>query len=375
MCSVINFTQTVTLPAVSIGFEESHYYVAENQSQVEICLVLQSGHLDRSVSLLVSTSDESAQTPMDYTKLMLMTTLEGAKKCIEVGIADDKYVESNESFLVSLNSSDIAVSLSLPVTITIINDDHAVIAFQQSQYVVRESSGQLDLVIELTGFTEKNVSLTVESLEQTASASRGDYSAISESRLVFPSGSMTGSNLTLTVDIGDDNIVEEEEYFIVSLRSLDVDIQTEEAKNSAKIFIEDDDCKLLSCLIFAFIVLSPSVINVRLESASYSVVEGETVKLCAIVQSGELERSVELEISIIVLSGSDQEDDFELKMSTFSLRPAQNQSCTMVEILNDNLVEGNETLQVILSSMDSAVTISAPNSAIITIEDDSGIMQ
>ena len=216
----------------------------ENQSQTEVCLVLQSGHLDRPLNLLVSTSDESAQTPMDYTELMLMTTIEGDKKCIEVNISDDKYVESDESFLVSLNSSDIAVSLSLPVTITIANDDHATIAFLQSQYRVPESSGQLDLMIQLIGFIEKNVSLTVESQGQTASASGGDYSVASESRLVFPSGSMTGSNLTLTIDIGDDNIVEEEEYFTVSLRSLDADIQTEGDKNSARIFIEDDDCKL-----------------------------------------------------------------------------------------------------------------------------------
>ena len=233
------------MSAISIGFEESHYYVTENQSQIEICLVLQSGHLDRPVNLLVCTHDESAHSPMDYTKLILMTTLEGDAKCIEVGITADKYVESNETFLVSLNSSDIAVSLSLlPVMITIINDDHATIAFQHSQYRVPENSGQLDLVIKLTGFIEKNVSLIVDIQDRTASASRGDYSArTSESKLVFPSGSMSGSNLTLTFDIGDDNLVEEEELFIVSLRSLDVDIQIEEVKNSAQIFIEDDDCK------------------------------------------------------------------------------------------------------------------------------------
>jgi hypothetical protein len=234
------------MSAVSIGFKESHYYVTENQSQIEICLVLQSGHLDRPVNLLISTSDGSAHTPMDYTKLRLMMTLEGDTKCVEVGIADDKYVESNESFLVGLNSSDIAVTLSQPVMITIINDDRATIAFQKSEYRVSENSGQLALVIELIGFIEKNVSLTVESQDRTASASRGDYSArAGESRLVFPSGSMTGSNLTLTFDIGDDIIVEEEEYFTVSLRSLDVDIQTDEAKNSSQIFIEDDDCKFV----------------------------------------------------------------------------------------------------------------------------------
>ena len=207
-------------------------------------MILHSGHLDRPVNLLVFTSNKTAQTPMDYTKLMLMTTLEGAKKCIEVSIADDKYVESDESFLVSLNSSDIAVSLSLPVTVTIINDDHAVIAFQQSQFTVLESSGQLDLVIELTGFLEKNVSLIVESQDRTASASRGDYNIASGSRLLFPPGSMSGSNLTITIDIGDDNFVEEEEYFIISLRSFDEDVQIQEAKNSAQVFIKDDDCKL-----------------------------------------------------------------------------------------------------------------------------------
>ena len=125
---------------------------------------------------------------------------------------------------------------------------------------------------------------------------------------------------------------------------------------------------------FAFIVLPFSLaINVRLESASYFVVEGETVKLCTIVESGELEKSIELEISIVGQSDSDQEEDYKVKMSTFSLRPIQNQSCTTVEILNDNLVEGNETFQVILSSTDSAVTVSTPNTAIIIIEDANGI--
>lgn len=218
-------------------------------------MVLQSGHLDRPVNLLISTSNETAQTPMDYTKLMLMTTLEGAKKCIDVSIANDKYVESDELFLVSLNSSDIAVSLSLPVTITIINDDHATIGFQQSQYTVLESSGQLDIVIELTGFLEKNVSLAVESQDRTASASRGDYSVVSESRLMFPPGSMTGSNLSLTIDISDDNFVEEVEYFIVSLRSFDEDVQIQEAKNNARIFIKDDDCKLYGVFFFLMFCL------------------------------------------------------------------------------------------------------------------------
>ena len=61
--------------------------------------------------------------------------------------------------------------------------------------------------------------------------------------LIFPSGSVSGSTLTLTVDIKDDKAVEEEEYFTVNIISMDIDIRIDEAKRNASIFIEDDDCK------------------------------------------------------------------------------------------------------------------------------------
>ena len=116
-------------------------------------------------------------------------------------------------------------------------------------------------------------------------------------------------------------------------------------------------------MLFCFVVIS-----VQLESPSNSVIEGELMRLCAVLESGELERDVDL--SVVGLSGSAQVDDYIVDLLRFSLESTQTQSCILVEILKDNVVEGEETFQVILSSQDPAVVISMPNSATISIEDD-----
>ena len=108
----------------------------------------------------------------------------------------------------------------------------------------------------------------------------------------------------------------------------------------------------------------------RLKSAIYFAVEGETVKLCAEVEHGQLERDVQL--SIIALPGSAQREDYTMSSFSFSFGSTQNQSCIPVEILKDNLVEGEESFHVALSTSDPAVITSTPDSAIVYIEDNNG---
>ena len=121
---------------------------------------------------------------------------------------------------------------------------------------------------------------------------------------------------------------------------------------------------------FANMIHSLTDVSVRLESASYSVVEGETTNVCVKLENGQLERDVAL--SIFGLPGSAEEDDFSMNVSTFSLSSTQERSCIPVEILKDNLVEGEETFNVILGSEDPAVLTPTPDSATIHIEDDNG---
>ena len=106
-----------------------------------------------------------------------------------------------------------------------------------------------------------------------------------------------------------------------------------------------------------------------LESASYSVTEGGTVEVCAIVETGQLERNVQ--VSVGSLPGIAQESwDYKPIVSSLTLFPGENLTCFSVEALDDNVVEGDETFKVFLNSQDKAVLIlSVINSSVITILD------
>lgn len=123
----------------------------------------------------------------------------------------------------------------------------------------------------------------------------------------------------------------------------------------------------MSCTALHEIFHSILVIHVMLESASYSVVENETVELC-VTLIGELEREVQL--SVVSQPGNAQQhEDYIAIMDTLTLHPGDNKTCFSVETVEDNLVEGEETFQLVLNGDDPAVVITFPNTITISIRD------
>ena len=112
-----------------------------------------------------------------------------------------------------------------------------------------------------------------------------------------------------------------------------------------------------------------SVINVRFSSDSYSVIEGEQADVCLTLESGQLNRTAE----VLIASQSDSSatgDDYNIpNMFYITLKPGHNQTCFSVATLDDNLVEGEETFQLTLSTDDHAVTTSSYDTVIVHIED------
>ena len=109
-------------------------------------------------------------------------------------------------------------------------------------------------------------------------------------------------------------------------------------------------------------------INVRLESASYTVAEGGTVEVCTVVNNGRFERSIQLYISSE--SDSAQEEDYAvIHMEHLTLQPQDTRSCISVETRDDDLVEGAEAFQVTITAIDSAAVITIPRTTTIQIID------
>lgn len=234
--------------AVSIGFEHSQFTINEDASNLELCLRLHGGELDRHVNLSVNTAGR-AQPSVDYSALQDITFYpdDKSRKCLDISITDDHIVEEDESFTLTLTSLDSAISLS-PDTVTVLisDNDKVVLAIQQPSYTVQESAEELQLSIEIVdGILDRSVSLAVESRDGNASARTGDYTSLSET-LIYTSGSSSGSILTLMVEVGDDQLVEGLESFTIHATAVDTSVELESGRETTTIFIVDNDvCKLI----------------------------------------------------------------------------------------------------------------------------------
>ena len=103
-------------------------------------------------------------------------------------------------------------------------------------------------------------------------------------------------------------------------------------------------------------------------SSSYSVSEGGTVEVCLILETGQLERGVEL--SLVSQSDTAQQGaDYVALLLSITWEPSVAQNCFSVEVVDDHIVEGEETFQVLLASHDPAVIVATPGTAHISIQD------
>lgn len=104
-----------------------------------------------------------------------------------------------------------------------------------------------------------------------------------------------------------------------------------------------------------------------MEHGSYSVTEGSTLHVCIVVEEGHIERNRQL--NTFSQPDSAQEDDYGVIVEYQTLQPNVMRTCIMVEILDDNLVEGTEIFKLIISSPDPAVVITSPDRTNIEILD------
>lgn len=216
----------------------------ENIRHLEVCLVLQDGReLARFVNLAISSRDGTAQASEDYLSLELHTSfgpIDGHRKCLQLTVLDDWRLESNEILTLTLSSPDPSIFLVFDQTvIRIFDDDQVAVSLQQSYYAVEETAGQVNLIVELLGDIERDVSVMLESRDGTATASNGDYLHLLEV-ITFHHGSSSGSTQSATVYIQDDLLAEQLEFFTVHISSLDAGVQIQHGRDVFVYIISDD---------------------------------------------------------------------------------------------------------------------------------------
>ena len=257
----VHTTDVITDTGITLGFEKTNYTVYEDDSTLEVCVICQGGRLNRPLDLTIASSDGSASAPMDYSNLFLTTNfLESVdhRLCVNVTIVDDLLLEDDESFTLLLTSADRAVSMTLnSTTVTILDNDAVTLVLHPSHLAINESSEQVQVTIQLIGGLEREVSFILESADGTASSLTGDYKSFS-SRLFFPIGSDNASTITVAIDIVDDLLLEETEYFTVHASSVDGHAHFKPGRDSTTFIIEDDDSMFSRSLTLPLILLTHS---------------------------------------------------------------------------------------------------------------------
>lgn len=118
--------------------------------------------------------------------------------------------------------------------------------------------------------------------------------------------------------------------------------------------------------------ISISVINVSFETEFYSVTEGDEVDVCVTFQTKRLHKDVHVSVVSHPDTASTGEDYDMFSMLPLTLKPGTNRSCFAVATVEDDLVEGEETFQLTLTSSDQAVLTSTTHMLTVHIEDNDG---
>ncbi|WP_198000602.1 Calx-beta domain-containing protein [Gimesia fumaroli] len=311
--------------------------------------------VDNDISINYETVDQSASDPGDYTPPVgggTITILAGEMSgTIEIPLVDDMLVEAYETFLVNLtgfnaNGADVSMGNN-SATVTIHDDDTATISIDDISVDENDPSGMALLTVSLSQVVETTVTVDYITADGTAFDVL-DY-GMSFDTLTFASGEDTK---TIMVPIVDNMIVEGDETFLVNLSIT----QT----NGANITFEDDG--------------QAEVTIVDDESASFSIddiVRDESAGTVILTVSLNLVVQTDISIDFTTISlTAGSPDDYTMNSGTLLFESGDLMQEITIDIIDDNLVEDDESLLVSLSNIQDGTNVTiAKGQGFILIED------
>ncbi len=273
---------------------------------------------------------------------------------IDVSVIDQSLLEDLENVIITLSgTSDSAAAIDSAAnqaTVTIADDDTATVGVIANDANAAEPNDPGQFTVKINQVSDKD---TTVNYVVTGTAEQGvDFTTLTGS-VVIAAGQ---TSATIDVSVIDNSILEESETVTVTLLSTsDSDVTINSVINSATVSIADDESAILTIVANDPAAGEPSnngQFTILLSTAS----DRDTV------------------VNLTVIGTADEGADFTAINRTVTIAAGQTMAIVDVSVLDDALLENNETVIVTLQSIassDSDVTIdSGANSATVTISDD-----
>ncbi len=221
------------------------------------------------------------------------------------------------------------------------------IEFSASHYSVDEQTEKLIVTVRRLGGSKGEVSVDYTTLEESARQGR-DY-FISKGTLHFADGETVRS---FDVVIADDSLDEENESFYLALSNVDGNATLGEYPEAQVIILDNDGAGAIS---FAAVA---HAVNESRQQAMVDLIRTQGSTGAVDVQYQLVAKSAEAGVDYIPGAGS------------ISFLHGETEKQIHIDLIDDDLYEGNETFQLLITAVSEGATIAEPAATTVTILDD-----
>ena len=352
----VDSAEATARPGVSFfDFNMAGYTVSESGASVLIT-VTRGGSTTGIVGVNYATSDGTATAGVDYSAdsgTLSWPDGDGSSRTFLVPISLDLLAEGDETVNLTLSvPTGSSVLGSQNTAVLTIQDDDASLSLDSATYSVVEGVGTATITVNRVGGTIGVVGVTYTTSDGTAT-SAVDYSAASGT-LSWADGD--GAPKTFNISITDDALIEGDETVNIALSSPTGGVALG-APSSAVLTIVDDETTL------------------QLSAATTTVNEDGGFVTLTVTRAGTTTGAVSVNIATsdgTATGGA----DYATASGTLSWGAGDGAPKTFnVTILDDVLVEGDETINIALGGPTGGATVGSPAGAVLTILDNDSAVQ
>ncbi|MHC5916452.1 MAG: Calx-beta domain-containing protein, partial [Nostoc sp.] len=336
----------------TLAFSQSNFTVNEDGTPVTVVTVTRTGGSGGAVSAIVNLTNGSAIAPNDYSNTPITVNFANGEtsKTVTIPITNDVLVEGNETINLSLTSPTGGAILGTQQNATLVIIDNDVqLAFANSTFSVNEDGIPINQVtVVRSGLTSTGVSATIELSDGTATTP-SDYTN-TPITVTFAAGE---TSKIVAIPIINDSVLEVTETVNLTLTN-PTSGATLGTQKTAILNIVDNDAV-------------PGVI--QFSNANYSINEnGTPVTAVTLTRTGGSDGAVSASVSLSNGTANAGSDYYNNPI-TVNFANGETTKTVNIPIIDDAIVDPDQTINLILSNPTGGATIGTQNIATVKIVD------
>jgi hypothetical protein len=344
----------------TVAFIAGHFYGSENDTSIAIAItrtgdLYSQFHIKLEIESTIDTNDlrqDFAQTEFNVTFATGQTV-----SIVNIRINDDQRVEDTEVFSLILSHQLDNVILSMAkADLTIQDNDYLVIGFQTDSISVSEDVGIVNLILQSNIPLQDGGMIIREITSERTADARTDYQGFNRGRSLGP----TQSRWLVPVEITDNNVVENEESFIVRFTVSAYSVTWDVGITTVTINITDNDIV---------------TIRFRLPSVYFFTEGNKNESIIIEVASGQSDIPLSFLATTSDITAIGGTDYVPINGLRLVLLPRVRSVPLVVSLLDDNGLESNETFSIQLTnSSHPQLRFNFPSVAMVTITNDDSVV-